>query len=64
MSHKFQAGDVVILKSGGETMTVEGYAEGSTGKVNCVWSEKSKVHRDAFLEATLEKYEPIMPFTV
>ena len=64
MNHKFEAGDVVILKSGGELMTVEGYSGGSPNKVNCVWSEKSKVHRDSFLEVTLDKYEPIMPFTV
>lgn len=65
MSDKFEVGDVVQLKSGGELMTVEGYSEGVGPKrVLCVWSEKSKIYRDAFLEQTVEKYEPMLGFTV
>ncbi|QEI13467.1 YodC family protein [Cellvibrio japonicus] len=64
MSNKFNVGDVVILKSGGELMTVEGYSGSTPNKVLCVWSEKAKIHRDEFLEATLEEYDTAMPFSV
>lgn len=65
MSEKFEIGDVVQLKSGGELMTVEGYTEvGVSKRVLCVWSEKSKVYRDAFLEQTIDKYEPMSGFSI
>lgn len=61
----FKPGDVVRLKSGGPTMTVE-----QTGKrafteeeaVWCVWAEKvgakQVVQRDTFPPAVLEKCDP------
>jgi len=56
MSGNFKIGDVVLLKSGGEAMTVEGYEDGeNTPLVKCVWSDKGKVQRGNFIEATLEK---------
>jgi uncharacterized protein YodC (DUF2158 family) len=52
----FEAGDVVQLKSGGQTMTIE---EVSAGRVACIWfDDKNKVCRDAFSAVVLEKYEP------
>jgi uncharacterized protein YodC (DUF2158 family) len=64
MDKKFQIGDVVILNSGGESMTVEGYTKEEPVKVICVWFLNSQVQRDSFVEATLRVDEPIMPFTV
>ena len=58
---KFQVGDEVQLKSGGSLLTIESWDE--LKKRYCyVWFEKSKVQRDYFVEATLAKYEPEMPF--
>lgn len=39
-NHKFKAGDVVKLKSGGPHMTVDSYT--ASGKVVCVWFEDGK----------------------
>ena len=52
---KFQMGDAVMLKSGGLTMTVEGYS--LDGNVLCVWFEKEGVHRGSFPEEVLVKAE-------
>lgn len=49
-------GDVVILKSGGQTMTVEEVAD---GQAYCIWfNDKKVVCRDAFPLVVLEKYRP------
>lgn len=65
MSGNFQIGDVVLLKSGGEAMTVEGYEDGANPPiVKCVWSDKGKVQRGNFIEATLEKPNYDMGFSV
>lgn len=53
MSEAFKVGDVVILKSGGNVMTVE---ETEDGYVSCVWSDGKKVDRSTFPSGTLEKY--------
>jgi uncharacterized protein YodC (DUF2158 family) len=52
MEKKFNAGDVVVLKSGGPKMTA-GYT--SQGTVNCVWfnTDQSLQTRD-FYEETLD----------
>jgi uncharacterized protein YodC (DUF2158 family) len=55
MANLFEVGDVVILKSGGELMTVES-VDGSN--IGCVWSQGKKVERDTFIAPTIKKYEP------
>lgn len=47
----FEIGDTVMLKSGGEIMTVEGVKD---GKVECVWFNGKKVERSAFDPRTLQ----------
>lgn len=61
----FEAGDLVRLKSGGPTMTVEQVGKKSmTGEdaVWCVWSEKvgnkQVVQRDTFPPVALETTSP------
>jgi uncharacterized protein YodC (DUF2158 family) len=49
----FQEGEVVQLKSGGPSMTVEGYED---GLVICVWFEKTDRKTSAFKESTLKTY--------
>ena len=51
----FNEGDVVMLKSGGPSMTVDGYSD--NGKVICVWFESNKREESLFNENTLEKFE-------
>lgn len=51
---EFKVGDTVLLKSGGEVMTVEGVAEDLIG---CVWFNGEKVERSSFDPATLKPYE-------
>ena len=54
----FKSGDVVTLKSGSPTMTIE-----STGpysgvvKAKCIWFDGSKKFTGVFELSTLEKYE-------
>lgn len=49
------AGDVVRLKSGGQTMTVE-WIDPETRTASCVWfDEKNQNHRASFSLAALEK---------
>lgn len=55
MANAFEVGDVVILKSGGELMTVES-VDGSN--ISCVWSPSKKVERSTFVALTIKKYEP------
>jgi uncharacterized protein YodC (DUF2158 family) len=56
MQDSFVNGDVVILKSGGDTMTVE--RVDSDEEVACVWSHNHKVTRDIFPAHVLVKYDP------
>ena len=49
----FSAGDTVMLKSGGEVMTVEEIADGQAW---CVWHNGKKVERDSFPVIVLTKY--------
>ena len=56
MTDKFEVGDVVKLKSGGEKMTIEEIED--DGYVSCVWFEGSQVQRGSFAAATLQKHKP------
>ena len=47
-------GDIVTLVSGSPRMTVEGF-EGK--KINVVWINEGKVHRDTFNVTLLRKFE-------
>ncbi len=49
----FKVGDTVMLKSGGEVMTVESVAEW----IGCVWFNGKKVERSQFDPATLKPYD-------
>lgn len=65
MSKKFEIGDVVMLKSGGESMTVEGYDDADTPpRVVCIWSDKGKIQHGRFIEATLENVESGHGFSI
>lgn len=57
----FREGDVVILRSGGPRMTVEGYED---GLVICVWFEEKTRKSSAFKEATLQTYVRPAPIRV
>jgi len=58
MNSIFQPGDVVQLKSGGPSMTVETLTDdNSTITVHCSWFEKSTLHEKAFNEKLLRKYK-------
>ncbi len=51
MEHQFKEGDVVSLKSGGPTMTIEGigdYGMSIKEKAFCVWFEGTKRHEALF----------------
>ena len=67
---KFNSGDLVQLKSGGPSMTLEEYelhgpacSHGetpytATGRVVCKWFDENKeLHTEAFLESILEKVD-------
>lgn len=56
MSDKFEVGDIVKLKSGGEKMTIEEIDD--DGYVSCVWFEGSQPQRATFVAATLQKFKP------
>jgi len=49
----WDTGDVVVLRSGGPPMTVEG--EDEDGEIQCVWFVGEKTKRDAFPADALEK---------
>lgn len=51
---EFTVGDTVMLKSGGEVMTVESVSE---DLIDCVWFNGKKVERSAFLPQTLKPFE-------
>lgn len=53
MDETFAVGDVVQLKSGGTSMTVE-KVDGDD--VSCVWSEGKKIQKATFASGTLKKY--------
>jgi uncharacterized protein YodC (DUF2158 family) len=54
---QFKVGDVVMLKSGGPTMTVGSIAPG--GVIECLWFDKNNEQQHAaFSPATLEHYSP------
>jgi uncharacterized protein YodC (DUF2158 family) len=54
--NEFNVGDVVMLKTGGPRMTVEGIGSALDEKaVNCVWFNGSKRVRESFDAAVLEK---------
>jgi uncharacterized protein YodC (DUF2158 family) len=68
MERKFKTGDLVQLKSGGATMTVESYASNEHYKVTsdpetvgkwvyCVWFMGDKTMRDTFHEHMLIRVE-------
>ena len=61
--HKFKAGDLVQLKSGGPEMTVEkvfSLPGDESPSYICTWfTEPSKVNREDFSENALKKYEQL-----
>lgn len=52
---EFKAGDVVVLKSGGPRMTVQGEGD-FEGQVLCQWFDKGEVKTGSFPAASLVKY--------
>lgn len=52
MAETFVVGDVVQLKSGGASMTVE-KVDGDV--ISCVWFEGKKAQKETFGSGTLEK---------
>lgn len=54
----FQAGDIVLLKSGGPRMTVHAVDEDD---VHCVWTEKNRTFRETFPAVVLKKWTPSGP---
>ena len=62
--HKFKAGDLVQLKSGGPEMTVEKVSSlpgDESPSYICTWftEQYSKVNREDFSENALKKYEQL-----
>lgn len=56
MSEKFEVGDVVQLKSGGDRMTVEYIEEsGDEVTITCVWRDGKSSQRDSFVSGVLQK---------
>lgn len=61
---QFQKGDVVCLKSGGDSMTIEDLGNFSVMGVGpregakCVWFSDHEVKRETFDIAVLEQYKP------
>jgi len=60
MSEEFQKGDVVQLKSGGPTMTVQDIGDFSSSGIQdgilCVWFDGRKKYSDVFDRSVLRKY--------
>lgn len=56
MSEKFQVGDLVVLKSGGPSMTFGGEAA-LTGGAICYWFEGTTRHCETFPFGTLKPVE-------
>lgn len=57
MAVEWQPGDVVVLKSGGPPMTVEGPDEDDE-ELECVWFHGKKTRRDVFPPEALKRYQP------
>lgn len=60
MANKFNAGDIVVLKSGGPDMTVERVNENFGGEpttYTCSWFAGAKDNRKVFTEAALKAAE-------
>ena len=56
--NEFNVGDVVMLKTGGPRMTVEGIGSALDEKaVNCVWYDGSRRVRESFDAVLLERRE-------
>lgn len=58
---ELKKGDVVVLKSGGPKMTIEGIGNyGMTEKYGalCIWFDKTKKYEEVFDLDTLEPYKP------
>lgn len=56
----FKIGDVVVLKSGGPSMTIKEMGEFGMVRekgAKCVWFEKNVSHEEVFALETLEKIE-------
>ena len=61
MANAFQKGDLVVLKSGGPPMTIDGLPGESktyaaTGDYGCLWFKGANKERGAFAEHVLEPY--------
>lgn len=54
MPRSFSPGDVVVLRSGGQSMTVE---EANTARVGCVWMVGGNLVRNSFYPASLKQHE-------
>lgn len=55
---KFKEGDLVVLNSGGPTMTVSHY---DYGEVYCKWFDKQHLeHISNFTEGSIKIYEPVV----
>jgi uncharacterized protein YodC (DUF2158 family) len=63
MSQEFKSGDIVVLKSGGPSMTIEGFKtivsldgqeRQDKSKVEVSWFESGKLFRETFDVAALE----------
>lgn len=56
----FKIGDIIVLKSGGPSMTIEKFPWNPTkneyysDRVECVWFDKDTLKRDTFNTPTLE----------
>ena len=59
MAEKFDAGDLVQLKSSGPPMTVDAVKD---GRAECVWAENGRPHRQFYSFAALKKYEALAGF--
>jgi uncharacterized protein YodC (DUF2158 family) len=58
VENEFNVGDVVMLKTGGPRMTVEGIGSALDEKaVNCVWYDGSRRVRESFDAVLLERRE-------
>ncbi|SIQ75467.1 Uncharacterized conserved protein YodC, DUF2158 family [Rhizobium sp. RU35A] len=53
--NKFKAGDLVQLKSGGPTMTVEKFMQHNES-YRCTWFAGAKHNREDFAEEAIELY--------
>lgn len=51
----FHLGNVVKLRSGGPSMTVEREPDNLDAPVHCVWFDVGALHRDQFPRRTLDK---------